>query len=161
LSTALSERHHELVEPTPGDDDRQQLPELEELSRDECLTLLSGQSVGRIVVIADDGLPFVAPVNYELAGSTIVFRTSAGTKLDALQRHPVAFQIDSIDPAYRVGWSVLIQGVAHEAAPHELTPVMVEPWLGPKQHWIQVVPRYISGRRIRLPDIAFDASGYP
>ena len=118
-------------------------------SREECLTLLSGQSVGRIAVVADDGLPFVVPVNYELVGDTIVFRTNAGTKLDALHRHPVAFQIDSIDPAHRAGWSVLVQGVAHDAAPHELTSVSVEPWLGSKQHWIQVVPRYISGRRIR------------
>ena len=149
------------MESTPRDDDGQHAPELEELSRQECLTLLSGQSVGRIVVIVgDDGLPFVAPVNYELAGETIVFRTSAGTKLDALHRHPVAFQIDSIDPAHRTGWSVLVQGVAHEAAPHELTSVVVEPWIGPRQHLIQVVPRLISGRRIRLPDITFDARGY-
>ena len=67
--------------------------------------------------------------------------------------HPVAFQIDAIDPLHRTGWSVLVQGVAHEAVPHELTSVEVEPWLGPKQHWIQVVPRYISGRRICLLDI--------
>ncbi|HWM18774.1 MAG TPA: pyridoxamine 5'-phosphate oxidase family protein [Ilumatobacteraceae bacterium] len=148
------------MESAPRDDDRHKTPELEELSRAECLSLLSAQSVGRIAVIAGDGLPFVAPVNYELLGDTIVFRTNAGTKLEALQRHPVAFQIDSIDPGHRAGWSVLVQGVAHEAAPHELTSVIVEPWLGPKQYWIQVVPRYISGRRIRLPDIAFDARAY-
>ena len=155
-----SDRHHEFVEPTSRDDDREHAPELEELSREECLALLSGQSVGRLAVVADDGLPFVVPVNYELSGDTIVFRTNAGTKLEALHRHPVAFQIDSIDPAHRAGWSVLVQGVAHEAAPHELTSVTVEPWIGPKQHWIQVVPRHISGRRIRLPGIAFDARGY-
>jgi uncharacterized protein len=159
LFDALSGRHHEFVESTPPNDDGQQTPELVELSREECLTLLSGQSVGRIAVIADDGLPFVAPVNYETSGHTILFRTNAGSKLDALQRHPVAFQIDSIDPARRAGWSVLVQGIAHEAAPHELPSVIVEPWLGPKQHWIQVVPRYISGRRISLPDITFDARG--
>jgi len=152
-----SARHHEIVESAPGDE---QPPELEELSREECLKLLSAQSVGRIAVITGDGLPFVVPVNYELSGDTIVFRTSAGTKLDALHLHPVAFQIDSIDPAHRAGWSVLVQGVAHEAAPHELTSVTVEPWLGSKQRLIQVVPRHISGRRISLPGIAFDARGY-
>jgi hypothetical protein len=148
------------VEPTPRGDEPEHEPELEELSRVECLALLSGQSVGRLAVVADDGLPFVVPVNYELLGDTIVFRTNAGTKLEALHRHPVAFQIDSIDPAHRAGWSVLVQGVAHEAAPHELTSVTVEPWIGPKQHLIQVVPRHISGRRIRLPGITFDARGY-
>ena len=148
------------MEPTPRDDDREHAPELEELSREECLALLSGQSVGRLAVVGGDGLPFVVPVNYELSGDTIVFRTNAGTKLEALHRHPVAFQIDSIDPAHRAGWSVLVQGVAHEAAPHELTSVTVEPWLGSKQRLIQVVPRHISGRRISLPGIAFDARGY-
>lgn len=132
--------------------DGQHAPALEELSREECLALLSAHSVGRIAVVADGGLPFVVPVNYQLAGEVVVFRTDAGTKLDALYRHPVAFQIDSIDPLHRTGWSVLVQGVAHEAVPHELRSVDVEPWLGPKQYWIQVVPRFISGRRIRLLD---------
>lgn len=122
--------------------------------------MLSGHSVGRLAVIADDGLPFVVPVNYQVAGETVVFRTDAGTKLDALRRHPVAFQLDSIDPLHRTGWTVLVQGIAHEAVPHELKSVNVEPWLGPKQYWIQIVPRYISGRRIRLPDIAQDGRGY-
>ena len=139
------------MESVDRDDNLENAPELEELSREECLALLSRQSVGRLAVIADDGLPFVVPVNYQLERDTVVFRTDAGTKLEALHRHPVAFQIDSIDPLHRTGWSVLVQGIAHEAVPHELTSARVEPWLGPKQRWIQVVPRYISGRRIRSP----------
>ena len=139
------------MESVDRDDNLENAPELEELSREECLALLSRHSVGRLAVIADDGLPFVVPVNYQMERDTVVFRTDAGTKLDAAQRHPVAFQIDSIDPRQRTGWSVLLQGIAHEAVPHELTSAHVEPWLGPKQRWIQVVPRHISGRRIRPP----------
>jgi hypothetical protein len=148
------------MESADHDEHREGAAELEELSRDECLALLAGHSVGRIAVVGADGLPFVVPVNYELAGETVVFRTGTGTKFDALNRHPVAFEIDMIDPLHHIGWTVLVQGVAHEASPHELGPVNVEPWLGPRHHWIQVVPRYINGRRIRLPDTDDDARGY-
>jgi hypothetical protein len=65
----------------------------------------------------------------------------------------VAFQADSIDPHQRTGWTVLVQGVAHEATPQEARHLNVEPWTGPKQHWVRVVPRNVSGRRIRLPDV--------
>lgn len=134
--------------------------DLEELSRDECLSLLAAHSVGRIAVIADDNMPFVVPVNYRLSADTVVFRTDAGTKLDALQRHPVAFQIDAIDPLEHSGWSVLVRGVAHEVMPQDLASIEVEPWIGERARLIQVVPRSISGRRIRLPSAEYEPGGY-
>jgi nitroimidazol reductase NimA-like FMN-containing flavoprotein (pyridoxamine 5'-phosphate oxidase superfamily) len=133
---------------------------LEELTREECLALLAVNSVGRIAVIGRDDMPFVVPVNYQLTGETVVFRTDHGTKLDALRRRPVAFQIDEVDPLQRTGWSVLLQGVAHEVSPHEVGDAVVEPWLRQKHHWIQLVPRFISGRRIRLPDVFYEPGGY-
>jgi uncharacterized protein len=142
------------------DDEERAEADLEELTREECLALLGAYSVGRIAVIGDDNLPFVVPVNYRLSADTIVFRTDGGTKLDALQRHPVAFQIDAIDPMERSGWSVLVRGTAHEVTPHELESVHVEPWIGPKSHLIQVVPRSISGRRLRLPCAEYEPGGY-
>ncbi len=144
----------------PNADHLEPLQPLEELTREECLALLAIHSVGRIAVIGHDNLPFVVPVNYRMTGDTVLFRTDAGTKLDAMQRHPVAFQLDSIDLLHHAGWSVLIQGVAHEVPAHELDSVHVEPWTGPKAHWIQVVPRSITGRRIRLPDITYEPRGY-
>ncbi len=142
------------------DDDDRAPASIEALTRDECLALLAVNSVGRIAVIGDDDLPFVVPVNYRLSADTVVFRTDAGTKLDALQRHAVAFQIDAIDPLTRSGWSVLVRGTAHEVTPQELEPVDVEPWIGPKSHLIQVVPREISGRRLRLPSAEYEPGGY-
>ena len=142
------------------DDDDRASTDLEELTREECLALLAAHSVGRIAVIGDDNMPFVVPVNYRLDSETVVFRTDAGTKLEALQRHPVAFQIDAIDPLERSGWSVLVRGIAHEVTPEELEPVHVEPWVGPKARLIQVVPRSISGRRIRLPSAQYEPGGY-
>ena len=114
--------------------------------------LLAVSSIGRLAVITQEGLPFVVPVNYALDGESVVFRTDFGTKFDSLLRHPVAFQVDSIDPESRSGWTVLIQGIAHEMTPHEAQHLAVEPWVGPKQHWLRIVPRHISGRRIERPE---------
>jgi nitroimidazol reductase NimA-like FMN-containing flavoprotein (pyridoxamine 5'-phosphate oxidase superfamily) len=124
--------------------------ELEELTREECLALLGSATVGRIALVGRDDLPLVLPVNHVMVGDTVVFRTDAGAKLDALLRHPVAFQIDEIDHDDRTGWSVLVQGIAHPVAPNELPRVHLEPWLGPRDHWVQLVPRHLTGRRIRL-----------
>lgn len=133
---------------------------LEPLTRDECLALLAVHSVGRIAVVTRDNTPFVVPVNYQLSGEIIVFRTDDGTKLDALQRHPIAFQIDHIDPAEHTGWSVLVQGVGHVTPPHELESTDVAPWAGAKQHWIQLVPRSITGRRLLLVDTPYEPGRY-
>ena len=76
-------------------------PMMEDLSRQECWELLAGRSVGRLAVITEENLPFVVPVNYALDGETVVFRSDFGTKFDALLRHPVAFQVDSIDEHHR------------------------------------------------------------
>jgi nitroimidazol reductase NimA-like FMN-containing flavoprotein (pyridoxamine 5'-phosphate oxidase superfamily) len=95
-------------------------------------------------------MPFVVPVNYVLTADTVLFRTHPGTKLDALRRRTIAFQVDSIDEVLRTGWSVLIQGVAHEASPHDVGAADPEPWADAGPHWIQVVPRFVSGRRFEL-----------
>jgi len=122
------------------------------LDRTECFTLLGQRRVGRFAVVDRDELPFVVPVNYVVTCDTVVFRTHPGTKLDSLRRRPVAFQVDSIDEHRRTGWSVLLQGVAHEASPHDLDAAEPEPWTDAGPHWIQVVPRSISGRRFEFDE---------
>ena len=124
---------------------------MEELTRQECWRLLANASIGRLAVVTEDGLPFVVPVNYAVDGESVVFRSDFGTKFAALLRHPVAFQVDSIDVHNRAGWTVLIQGIAHDATPQEVQHLTVEPWVGPKQHWLRVVPRHVSGRRVGPP----------
>ena len=82
-------------------------------------------------------MPFVVPVNYVLSCDTVLFRTHPGTKLDALRRRPVAFQVDSIDEARRTGWSVLVQGIAHEASPHDLVDADADP-----EPWTEAGPHF-------------------
>lgn len=124
------------------------------LERDECLALLAQHRIGRVAVVDRDDLPFIVPVNYVMVRDTPVFRTDQGTKLDGLRRRPVAFQVDSVDDARRTGWSVLVQGIAHEASPHDLVGADPEPWTRAGAHWIQVVARCISGRRFEPDDDA-------
>ena len=128
---------------------------MEEISADECLELLRTESVGRIAVI-DGYHPFVAPVNYVMAGVHIVFRSGPGTKLDVLRRRPIGFEVDRVDPAGRSGWSVYVIGIAREVDVEFAADLirraagpLPEPWAGgDRRHLVQLVPQRITGRRI-------------
>jgi nitroimidazol reductase NimA-like FMN-containing flavoprotein (pyridoxamine 5'-phosphate oxidase superfamily) len=132
-----------------------------EIDRDECVRLLASQQVGRVAVTVPDAAPFVVPVNFVLDGEAVVFRSDSGTKLAWLRSGPVSFEVDQINPIRREGWSVLVQGVAYEATHWETDHIRVEPWGGgEKRHYVRIVPRSITGRRIVLPDLAADRRGY-
>lgn len=134
---------------------------LEEIQKDECLQLLRAMAVGRIAVAMPGEAPLVVPVNYVVDGETVVFRSDEGSKVAALRVGPVAFETDFVDPVRRTGWSVLVRGVAYEATQWEIEHVGLESWVsGPKAHWVRIVPESITGRRIRVSDVALDSRGY-
>jgi len=83
---------------------------IEILDEGECRNLLRQRTLGRIGVrIADDLV--ILPVYYTVYDGDVVFRTDAGTKLNAaLLETTVAFEVDNPSPA----WSVLVRGRAHE-----------------------------------------------
>ena len=129
---------------------------MEVMLQRECLDHLAEQPVGRLAVVAG-GRPEIFPVNYAMAGDTIVFRTAEGTKLDGALSGPVAFEVDHADADHRSGWSVVIHGRA-ESIDEFSSPALVdaarslpiEPWAtGTKDHLVRVVPTSITGRRIR------------
>ena len=128
----------------------------QELTKSECFALLSGERLGRVAVIDDQG-PAIFPVNFVLDRHMVVFRTDEGTKLDAAARGSrVAFEIDGTDAAARTGWSVLVRGEAIEVTdPAELArlrKVRVSPWApGPKTHYVRILPAKLTGRRIWAP----------
>jgi hypothetical protein len=115
--------------------------------------LLTPGGVGRVAVTTALG-PAVFPVNFIMAGRTIVFRTSAGDVLAANGDGPVAVEVDHLDEALAQGWSVLAQGNAHRVTdPAELDWVnksaAVWPWAGGgRQAYVRVIPERITGRRI-------------
>jgi nitroimidazol reductase NimA-like FMN-containing flavoprotein (pyridoxamine 5'-phosphate oxidase superfamily) len=133
---------------------------IEELDEDECLKLISGGGIGRIAYASRFG-PAVLPVNFAWQDGAVVFRTAANGPLDEDLRtgitdadYKVAFEIDSIDPGARQGWSVLIQGPAHRVTGAEEDAVRrtgVEPWApGDRELFVRIVPTRITGRRVGL-----------
>jgi hypothetical protein len=119
----------------------------------ECWRLLSAGSIGRLGYQAETG-PRIVPVNYALAGESIVIRTAPRTEIARLAPgQTVAFEIDQVDEFLRSGWSILAVGVLREVpleslrllAPHQ-TP---DPWAeGPRSVFLEFDPRELTGRRV-------------
>jgi transcriptional regulator with XRE-family HTH domain len=128
-------------------------PTLTRLNQAECVGLLAPGGVGRVAVTTAAG-PAVFPVNFVMAGRTIVFGTSAASVLAAHGDGPVAFEVDHLDEALAQGWSVLAQGTGHRVTdPAELAWVKknaaVWPWAGgDRQVYVRIIPERITGRRI-------------
>jgi nitroimidazol reductase NimA-like FMN-containing flavoprotein (pyridoxamine 5'-phosphate oxidase superfamily) len=137
-------------------------PIVEELSEAECLRLVSQEVVGRIAYNGRYDLT-ILPVNYRLTEGTILFRTAhdSTTQEDlrtgiAHADYKVSFEVDRLDEKTREGWSVLIQGPAHHldtaAEQAAAEAASVDPWPGSdKDHFIQITPIRVTGRRIRRP----------
>lgn len=131
---------------------------LDAIPRDECLTLLHGESLGRLAV-ADHGYypPHIVPVNYIMADEdAVVFRSNDGLKfkLSVLAEHSVSFEIDCVDQAGRMAWSVVVQGRAELLTGEEIDALPLGQWLEPlapgeRAQWIRIVPYSITGRRVR------------
>lgn len=128
---------------------------MEVLSEQQCQELLALHSLGRIAFSIGDQ-PEIFPVNYAADGSVVVFRTAADTKVQQAIMSAVAFEVDGWDPETRIGWSVVLKGVAQEvttgidpfsAALRERTIFPLAP--GVRERWIAVYPSEISGRRFR------------
>ncbi|HLX88406.1 MAG TPA: pyridoxamine 5'-phosphate oxidase family protein [Acidimicrobiales bacterium] len=126
------------------------------LDEEECLSLLSEESLGRVAVSVG-AIPAVFPVNYHCEGGAIYFRTGQGTKLAAALRSAVvAFEIDRADAQSHQGWSVLAVGVAREVreeAVRQSVEAQLQPWApGERSHLIRIWPDFVSGRRIGSGD---------
>jgi nitroimidazol reductase NimA-like FMN-containing flavoprotein (pyridoxamine 5'-phosphate oxidase superfamily) len=118
----------------------------------ECWRLLGEQTLGRVGIVVD-GEPVILPVNYAVLDRTIVFRTAGGTKLAAVSSWPVmAFEVDGVE-GDRGGWSVLVTGRGEQlrdpGARRAAEDLGLEQWApGAKLHWVRIVPRRVSGRRL-------------
>ena len=142
--------------------------EMLELTRPECLRLLTATRFGRIVIsVPEWDRPVIRPVNYvfDEPSQSVLIRSAPGTKLHAVLRSSrAAFEIDGADADGRVGWSVIINGAAEEITDpaerrrveqHDLEPLAP----GYKGHWIRIRINTVSGRRIAF--VSDDASAPP
>ena len=128
--------------------------DVEVLSDRECWTLLRGSVVGRLAVTVD-GSPDIFPVNPIVDHGTIVFRTSAGTKLAAAKGQAVAFEVDGYDAATAQAWSVVVKGRAHEIVDVGETLRALQlplfPWQpGRKPRFVRIEPTTVTGRRFAV-----------
>lgn len=119
-----------------------------------CLARLRSTPVGRFAFVVQGG-PVVLPVNHGLDGTTVVFRTTWGSKLQIAQASErVAFEADGFDSTTGTGWSVLVQGTAEavyeEADIDRYTRLGVRTWAGDDQDtvWVRLRPDEISGREL-------------
>ena len=129
----------------------QQTADTEVLSTDECWALLRDSVVGRLAVTVN-GDPDIFPVNPVVDHGTIVFRTTAGTKLAATKGRNVAFEVDGYDTDTARAWSVVVKGTAHEIWEVEETlralRLPLFPWQpGRKPRFVRIEPTSVTGRR--------------
>jgi nitroimidazol reductase NimA-like FMN-containing flavoprotein (pyridoxamine 5'-phosphate oxidase superfamily) len=128
-------------------------PVLRTLTAAECFDLLSPGGVGRVAFTTADG-PVVLPVNYAMAGQTVVFRTAPDSLLAGYMDGLAGFEVDRLDEALSRGWSVLVTGhavcVTSEADVRHLEQrTNIRPWAGgARDVYVQIIPRKITGRRI-------------
>jgi nitroimidazol reductase NimA-like FMN-containing flavoprotein (pyridoxamine 5'-phosphate oxidase superfamily) len=126
---------------------------IEKMSREDCMTLLTGTTIGRLAFQSTRGQQLL-PVNYVFRQGCIYFLTSPDSPLAelAVGSPDVAFEIDYPDRMTQHGWSVLVTGKAHEVAPADvdLAPRPPRPWArGERRVLIELTPNEITGRRIR------------
>lgn len=125
---------------------------LVELSRAECLTLLSRNPIGRVAVLTD-GVPEVFPVNFVVSGDAVVFRTGIGSKLlKGVRTAPIAFEVDDYVTMDHSGWSVLVTGSAEEIdalSDAELAALRLLPWAGDaRRAVVRLRIDQVHGRRL-------------
>ena len=142
------------AEPASGTSGPRDHRDLLVLTLEDCLARLRSAPVGRLAFV-HNGSPQVLPVNHQVDGMTIVFRTTWGSKLEvARSTGPAAFEVDGFDPATRTGWSVLVRGTvsavydAHEIERYDALGVPAWARIDSDPVWVALRPDEITGREI-------------
>jgi nitroimidazol reductase NimA-like FMN-containing flavoprotein (pyridoxamine 5'-phosphate oxidase superfamily) len=125
-------------------------PKADHLSHEVCWSRVRGAAVGRLAVIVDER-PEIFPVNHLVDHASVVFRTSAGTKLAGADGHWVAFECDGVDLDTGAAWSVVLKGRAHVVRRLdeliETLPLQLSPWQpGTKPTFVRIAVDEVSGR---------------
>jgi hypothetical protein len=119
------------------------------------MSLLGSVSLGRIVFTAR-ALPAVRPVTHLVDGDHVVIRTDRSaaiiSELRARAGTVVAYEADAIDMTERLGWSVIVVGLAHRVIdPDEAACCRqaLRPWAGGvKDQVIAIHADMVTGFRL-------------
>jgi hypothetical protein len=119
------------------------------------MSLLASVSLGRIVFTAR-ALPAIRPVSHLVDGDYVIIRTDGSAAITSELRADagtvVAYEADVIDMTERLGWSVIVVGVAHRVIdPDEaaLYHKALRPWVsGAKDQVIAIHADMVTGFRL-------------
>lgn len=127
------------------------------LAMDDCVTLLRRVEVGRLAFV-HDGEPEVLPVTFGVDRISPVFRTTWGSKLEALARGcVVALEADAVDAVEGVAWSVVVKGRAEieydDTSIVRYQALGVPVWVPEPtdSFWVRITPSTLTGRALELP----------
>lgn len=128
-----------------------------ELDPKEAIGLLGHAEFGRVAFVAD-GVTTIRPLNHVLLDGRIIVYTRHTSKLARAVREQVdlqvAYQADEIDPHTRLGWSVLVTGIAVDVSndlhAYQLG-LQVQSWMKlPLDMVIAIEPREVTGLRLTI-----------
>lgn len=133
-------------------------PAVEDLSTDECWSLLATDGVGRLATAVADPVsgevqPDIFPINFHAHDGAIFFRTGPGSKLIDLTAQPaVAFQTDG--RRGRRYWSIVVRGHARRLAfdgEIEQSGILESRAIHPTEKWnyVRIDVESITGIRFR------------
>jgi uncharacterized protein len=122
------------------------------LGRDECLTLLAGESIGRVAYAVHGGAR-IEVVNFVWDGDGPVLRMAVGSKSIAVGRGShLALEADRLDHATSTGWSVTVVGPVswiEDAAEQARLAGILRCWApGERPHFAKIRPAHVFGRRV-------------
>ena len=127
---------------------------LVELSRAEGWQLLASVPVGRLV-FTHQALPAIRLVNHLVDGDKIVIGLTPGSAIAVSTSSGgtvVGFEADALDLTERLGWSVVVIGVARLVAADDTVlqyRARLRPWLsGPMADIITISSEVVTGHRL-------------
>lgn len=134
-----------------------------ELDHDEAIRLLASIDHGR-VVFTRDALPAIRPVNHIVDDGQVIVRTRLASNVSRSVRSSadatvvVAYQADDLDAQQRIGWSVVVTGLATIVTDPERVgryEEMLRPWVNMAMDTvIAIEPQIVAGIRIIADDIS-------
>jgi nitroimidazol reductase NimA-like FMN-containing flavoprotein (pyridoxamine 5'-phosphate oxidase superfamily) len=129
-----------------------------ELRPDDCRRLIMNGGVGRVAFQSASG-QHIVPVNFQLDGDSVVFRTRPDTELGRVAPVPeAAFEVDELDVDAQSGWSVVAKGRI-DVIPDDFETAAIRffgkdprPWAsGARRLYLRLTWRELTGRELAAP----------
>ncbi|WP_433194676.1 pyridoxamine 5'-phosphate oxidase family protein [Nocardia sp. CA-107356] len=141
-----------MIEPAPNGDPARSTVELGTV---EAMRLLASAPIGRIV-FSRQALPAIRPVNHLVVDGRIIVRARLDSRLTSAVRPVssvvVAYEADEFDPVRRLGWSVVVTGLARTVTdPERITEYerLLRPWVDSVTDTvIEIEPSIVTGIRL-------------